>query len=69
MRQGKRIVILVRWNQDTHVQLPGSTAIRQRAIGDEDLLPDDFAQGLVKGGLADIIGDESNVPSCREVYP
>lgn len=51
------------------MQLPDSTAVRQRAVGDEDLVPEDFARGLVKGGLADIIGDESNVPSCREVNP
>lgn len=59
---------LVQWKTNTHIQLPDSSAIRKRAVGDEDLLPEDFARGLVKAGLADVIGDESDVPSCREVH-
>ncbi len=49
------------------MQLPDSTAVRQRAVGDEDLLPEDFARGLARGGLADIIGDESDVPSLESL--
>lgn len=58
---------LVEWTTYTHMQLPDSDAIRQRNVGDQDLLPEEFARKLEGAGFVEIIGDATNVPVIQEV--
>ncbi len=58
--------VMIKFNVHTWLQQPGGTKTIERFKNDEDVVPRGYANELVSCGMAEIIGNESDVPVLVE---